>query len=64
MKLSKEATERLRYNLLHPDKEVLEKRDKFLASVNQTIIKNDDESFTIDCPDLDLSNIEELSQQS
>lgn len=64
MELSEEETDTLRYILFHPDKEALEKRDKFLASVNQTIIKNDDESFTIDCPDLDLSNIEELSQQS
>ena len=51
--LSKEET----INLLSPNREYLKTRDEYLKSINQTVTKNDDGSFTVDCPDLDLSNI-------
>ena len=57
IELSKEASEKLLHELMHPDIEAIEKRDKYLASINQTVTKNKDGLFTIDCPDLDLSDI-------
>lgn len=55
--LSREASLNLLKQLHNPDKEALEKRDEYLASVNQTAIKNEDGSITLICPDLDLSDI-------
>jgi hypothetical protein len=56
IKLSKEAT----YNLLHPDKEALEKRDAFLKQINEEmeISKNEKGNKVINFKKLDLSDLE------
>jgi len=57
MKLSKEASKNLIYNLLHPDVEAIKKRDEFLSSINQEVIQNVDGTTTVICHDLDLDDI-------
>lgn len=57
IKLSREASEKLLHELMHQDIEAIKKRDEYLASINQTVVHNKDGSFIIDCPDLDLNDI-------
>jgi hypothetical protein len=59
--LSREASLNLIKQLCNPDKEALEKRDEYLASIYQAVIKNKDGSITLICDDLDLIELEHQS---
>lgn len=60
--LTEEETRNLIHNLLHPNEEAIKKRDAFLKGAEHWKFEFINETtFTVDIPELDLSNISDKS---
>lgn len=53
--LNKEESAALIRNLMHPDEEVMRRRNEFFKEIDKLVIKHlPDGSVEIDCPDIEL----------